>query len=160
MANEYVENVEADQEDAAPQIVENNDLNTPATDPAPETVEWTEQAQTQPTEQAQRQTQPTEQVQRQTQPAQGVQPAGARRSTRNKTKTRAYTPSMSGSKYSYAVTQLESHGVINPDAHMFVQDDFHQSEPDVEDGSGEMTVSRGKVHKYLGVTWITPCVVK
>jgi hypothetical protein len=38
---------------------------------------------------------------------------------------------MSGSKYSYAVTQLESHGVINPDAHMFVQEDFYQAEPDV-----------------------------
>jgi hypothetical protein len=35
------------------------------------------------------------------------------------------------SKYSYAVTQLESQGVLNPDAHMFVQDDFYQVEPDV-----------------------------
>ena len=38
---------------------------------------------------------------------------------------------MSGSKYSYAVTQLESQGVLNPDAHMFVQDEFYQVEPDV-----------------------------
>jgi hypothetical protein len=38
---------------------------------------------------------------------------------------------MTGSKYSYAVTQLESQGVLNPDAHMFVQDDFYQAEPDV-----------------------------
>jgi hypothetical protein len=38
---------------------------------------------------------------------------------------------MSGSKYSYAVTQLESQGVINPDAHMFVQEDFYQAKPDV-----------------------------
>jgi hypothetical protein len=37
---------------------------------------------------------------------------------------------MSGSKYSYAVTQLESQGVLNPDAHMFVQEDFNQAEPD------------------------------
>jgi hypothetical protein len=34
-------------------------------------------------------------------------------------------------KYSYAVTQLESQGVLNPDAHMFVQDDFYQAKPDV-----------------------------
>jgi hypothetical protein len=38
---------------------------------------------------------------------------------------------MTGSKYSYAVTQLESQGVLNPDAHMFVQDDLYQAEPDV-----------------------------
>jgi hypothetical protein len=37
----------------------------------------------------------------------------------------------SGSRYSYAVTQLESQGVLNPDAHMFVQEDFYQAEPDV-----------------------------
>jgi hypothetical protein len=36
---------------------------------------------------------------------------------------------MSGSKYSYTVTQLESLGVINPDAHMFVQEDFYQAKP-------------------------------
>jgi hypothetical protein len=38
---------------------------------------------------------------------------------------------MTGSKYLYAVTQLESQGVLNPDAHMFVQDDFYQAEPDI-----------------------------
>jgi hypothetical protein len=38
---------------------------------------------------------------------------------------------MTGSKYSYAVTQLETHGVLNPDSHMFVQEDFYQSDPDV-----------------------------
>ena len=55
-----------------------------------------------------------------------------RRSARVRTKTKpAYTPSMTGSKYSYAVTQLESQGVLNPDAHMFVQEDFYQAEPDV-----------------------------
>jgi hypothetical protein len=42
-----------------------------------------------------------------------------------------YTPSMSGSKYSYAVAQIESQGVLNPDLHMFVQEDFYQAEPDV-----------------------------
>jgi hypothetical protein len=42
-----------------------------------------------------------------------------------------YTPSLSVSKYSYAVTQLEIQGVLNPDLHMFVQDDFYQAKPDV-----------------------------
>jgi hypothetical protein len=37
---------------------------------------------------------------------------------------------MSGSKYSYAVTQLKSQGVLNPDSHMFVQDGFYQAESD------------------------------
>ena len=31
---------------------------------------------------------------------------------------------------SYAVTQLEI-GVLHPDSHMFVQEDFYQYEPDV-----------------------------
>jgi hypothetical protein len=38
---------------------------------------------------------------------------------------------MTGSKYLYAVTQLESQGVLNPHAHMFTQGDFYQAEPDV-----------------------------
>jgi hypothetical protein len=42
-----------------------------------------------------------------------------------------YTPSLSGSKYSYAVTQIENQGVLNPDSHMFVQEAFYQAEPDV-----------------------------
>ena len=37
---------------------------------------------------------------------------------------------MSGYKYSYAVTQLEIQGVLNPDAHMFVQEEFYREEPD------------------------------
>jgi hypothetical protein len=39
--------------------------------------------------------------------------------------------SMTGSKYSYAVTHMESQVVLNPDAHMFVQEDFFQAEPNV-----------------------------
>jgi hypothetical protein len=35
------------------------------------------------------------------------------------------------SKYAYAVTQLETLGVLHPDLHMFLQSDFYQSEPDV-----------------------------
>jgi hypothetical protein len=38
---------------------------------------------------------------------------------------------MTGSKYSYAVTHMESQGVLNPDAHMFVQEIFFQAEPNV-----------------------------
>jgi hypothetical protein len=48
---------------------------------------------------------------------------------------------MTGSKFSYAVMQLETHGVLHPDlethgvlhpdSHMFVQEDFYQSDPDV-----------------------------
>jgi hypothetical protein len=38
---------------------------------------------------------------------------------------------MSDSKCSYEVTQLESQGVLNLDAHMFVQEDFYQADPDV-----------------------------
>jgi hypothetical protein len=57
---------------------------------------------------------------------------GPCRSTRVRTQeSQCYTPSMTGSKYSYTVNQLESQGVLNPDAHMFVQDDFYQAEPDV-----------------------------
>jgi hypothetical protein len=38
---------------------------------------------------------------------------------------------MTGSKYSYAVMQLETHEVLHPDSHMFVQEDFYQSDPNV-----------------------------
>jgi hypothetical protein len=38
---------------------------------------------------------------------------------------------MTGSKYSYAVTQLETQGVLNPDVNMCVQEDFYQAEPDI-----------------------------
>jgi hypothetical protein len=38
---------------------------------------------------------------------------------------------MPGSKYSYAVTQIVIQGVLNTDAHMFLQEDFYQTEPNV-----------------------------
>jgi hypothetical protein len=38
---------------------------------------------------------------------------------------------MTGNKYSYAAAQLESDGVLYPEAHTFVQTEFYQSEPDV-----------------------------
>jgi hypothetical protein len=48
-----------------------------------------------------------------------------RRSTRFRSQTnQGYAPNLSRSKYSYAVTQLESQGILNPDLHMFVQEDF------------------------------------
>jgi hypothetical protein len=42
-----------------------------------------------------------------------------------------YKPIMTGSKYSYAITQLETLGVLHLDYHMFIQEDFYQSDPDV-----------------------------
>ena len=38
---------------------------------------------------------------------------------------------MSGYKFSCAVTHLKSQGLLNPDAHIFVQEEFYQAEPDV-----------------------------
>jgi hypothetical protein len=68
-------------------------------------------------------------------PAPVVLPAQAPelpRSTRASSQmNQGYTPSMSGSKYPYATKQFESQGVLNPDAHMFVQEAFYQAEPDV-----------------------------
>jgi hypothetical protein len=58
---------------------------------------------------------------------------GVRRSTRVKFQTKQdYIPSLSGSsKYAVAVTQLESHGVLHPDTHMFFQTSMNRCEPDV-----------------------------
>jgi hypothetical protein len=78
---------------------------------------------------------PTQEEPRTETPAPVALPAQApelRRSTRVRSQTNhGYTPSLSGSKYSYAVMQLESQGVLNTDSHMFVQDDFYQAELDV-----------------------------
>jgi hypothetical protein len=52
------------------------------------------------------------------------------RSTRVRSQAnQGYTLSMTGSKYSYAVTHMESQIVLNPDVHTFVQEDFHQAKP-------------------------------
>ena len=58
---------------------------------------------------------------------------GVRRSTRIKFPTKQeYISSISGkSKYAYAVTQLESHGALHPDARMFFQTHLYEAEPDV-----------------------------
>ena len=58
-------------------------------------------------------------------------PDGPRHSARIRTSPKTYTPSMLGSKYSFVVEQLEWQGVLHPDAHMFVQEDFYLAEPDV-----------------------------
>jgi hypothetical protein len=99
-------------EQAADTVIQINDLDTPAPDPPPIQVETAEPI---PIPVA---------------PAPATQPEGPRRSTRTRTQTKSYTPSMVGTRYSYAVMQLEN-GVLNPDAHMFVQEDFYQAEPDV-----------------------------
>ena len=52
-----------------------------------------------------------------------------RRSTRERKPVSSYIPSMTGSKYAYAVTQLCEDGVVHPDAHTFVQDEFFESDP-------------------------------
>jgi hypothetical protein len=111
-----VEGPESLDEVLAPQF-EIDDLDIPHGEPAP--IEGV----------------PTQAVQAPETPAPVVTPAqapGLQRSTRVRTQAnQGYTPSMTGSKYSYAVTQLESQGVLNQDPHMFVQEDFYQAEPDV-----------------------------
>jgi hypothetical protein len=107
---------EALDEAPAPQV-EIDDLDIPQDDPAPIDVA--------PPQEAAAPAMPTPVVT-------PVHAPGLHRSTGVRTQEKqAYTPSMTGSKYSYAVTQLENQGVLNPDAHMFVQDDFYQAEPDV-----------------------------
>ena len=103
-----------------PQVVEIDDPNIPK--PDPDTIEaepLAEEAVEVPAE-------PVE-------PATEEQPAPElRRSTRVRTQaSQGYVPSMTGSRYSYAVAQLEEQGVINPDAHMFMQEDFYQAEHDI-----------------------------
>ena len=56
---------------------------------------------------------------------------GPLRSTIVRSQPDAYVPSMIGKSYEYAMTQLKSQGVIHPDAHMFLQEYFYQSEPEV-----------------------------
>jgi hypothetical protein len=100
----------------APQV-EINDLDIPQDDPAPIEVA------------------PPQQAAAPAMLTPVVTPAnapGLRISTRVRTQAKqAYTPSITGSNYSYAVTQLYTQGVLNPDAHMYVQEDFYQADPDV-----------------------------
>ena len=56
---------------------------------------------------------------------------GPLRSTRVKSQPDTYAPSMTGKRYEYAMAQLESHGVLHPDSHIFAQEYFYQAEPGV-----------------------------
>jgi hypothetical protein len=103
-------------EDQGPKF-EINDLNIPQDDPASIEVA------------------PPQEAAYPAMPTPVVTPAhapGLRRSTIVRTPSKeAYTPSMTGSKYAFAVNQLDTQGVLNPDAHMFVQYYFYQAETDV-----------------------------
>ena len=111
-----VDNIEipgVDVEIHNPQVIEIIDPDIPPTDPAhiePATVHQVDAV-----------VEPMPAIQK-------VEPE-LRRSSRVRTQTENYTPSISGYKYSYAVTQLESQVVLNPYAHMFVHEEFYQSEP-------------------------------
>jgi len=52
-------------------------------------------------------------------------------SSRVKKQPTKYERSMTGTKYYYAAAQLAEQAVLYPNAHMFVQDDFYQVEPDI-----------------------------
>ena len=72
---------------------------------------------------------PVEQIPTQTELAETTQ---LQCSTHVKMSPRGYTLSISGMRYSYyAVAQLVENEVLNPDAHMFMQEDFYQSKPNV-----------------------------
>ena len=115
-----------DQQDVeAPQDVEIYDLDNDEADPAP--IEDEPPVEVAPEEQLEVPAEPVE-------PAPAAQPTetqAVRRSTRARTQVKSYTPSMEGTRYDYAVAQLAQQGVLHPDAHMFVQEDFYQAEPDV-----------------------------
>jgi hypothetical protein len=66
-----------------------------------------------------------------TQVAQPMETTGLQRSKQVKIQPKLYEPTMTGSKYSYAIMQLETHAVLHPDSYMFVQEDFYQSDPNV-----------------------------
>jgi hypothetical protein len=66
----------------------------------------------------------------QTQVAQPMETTGLQRSMRVRFQPKQYEPKMTVSKY-YAVTQLETQGVLHPNYHMFIQEDFYQFNPDV-----------------------------
>jgi hypothetical protein len=112
-----VEEPEAKDAVPAPQV-EIDDLDIPHDDPAPIEVAPTQ------SEQAPEMPTPV---------ALPAQAPGLHISTRVRSQVnQGYTPRMSGSEYSYAVSQLESQGVLNTDAHIFVQEYFYQAEPNVE----------------------------
>jgi hypothetical protein len=115
----------------ASQVVEiddldNTDLNLPLIESEPaNTAPMTVQDTTDPFEVA---VTPLDPV---AEPATQEAPTNLRCSARVKTQPKSYEPTMTGTKYSYTVTQLTDQDMLNPDAHMFIQEDFYQVEPDV-----------------------------
>jgi hypothetical protein len=101
----------------APQTVEINDLNI--LQPDPPLMETVDKLTVQ-----MEHDEPTQVV------AQPMETTGLQRST-IRFQPKQYELTMTGSKYSYAVMQLETWGVLHPDYHMFVQEDFYQANPDV-----------------------------
>ena len=53
-----------------------------------------------------------------------------RRSSGSRTQTKHCTPSMSSTKCSHAAMQLANEGLLHPDAHVFIQEDFCQAKPE------------------------------
>ena len=119
-----------DVEQDAPQIVETNDLDTIA--PEPPLIENHNEVQADhfPPDGGGAQTDPIVDTMPEPILHQPETDPNVRRSTRSRSQPQSYVPQMQGNKYSYAVTQLEI-GVLHPDSHMFVQEDFYQYEPDV-----------------------------
>ena len=56
---------------------------------------------------------------------------GPRRSTKFISQPNTYATFMTGKRYAYAMTQLESQGVFHTYAHMFSQEYFYQDKPNV-----------------------------
>jgi hypothetical protein len=102
----------------APQTIEIDDLDILQPDPL--LIETVEEL-----------TVPTTEHNEPTQVAQLMETTGLQRLTRVRLQPKNYEPTMTGSKYSCAITQLETHGVLHPDSQMFVQEDFYQSDPDI-----------------------------
>jgi hypothetical protein len=102
----------------APQTIEIDDLNIPQ--PNPPLIETVEEL-----------TVPQMEQDEPTQVAQLMETTGLQRSTCFKVQPKLYEPTMTGSKHSYAITQLMTHGVLHPDSHMFIQEDFYQSDPNI-----------------------------
>jgi hypothetical protein len=102
----------------APQTIEIDDLDI--LQPNPPLIETVEE----PTVPQMEQDEPT-------QVAQPMETTGLQRSVQVKIQPKLCESTMTGSKYSYALMQLETHGVLHPDSHMFIQEDFYQSDPDV-----------------------------
>jgi hypothetical protein len=87
----------------APQTIEIDDIDIPQ--PNPPLIEAVDE----PTVPQMEQDEPT-------QVAQPMETTGLQRSTRVKIQPKLYEPTMTGSKYSYAVMQLETCGVLHPDS--------------------------------------------